>query len=329
MVREHSILFVTKGEKASSTRYRVSGYLPFWRRAGWHAEHLTHDGSWRAWWSILARARRVDTVVILRRTFGFPWLRLLRRAARRLVFDFDDAIFVRGSGERSTSKYARFGRTVAACDLVWAGNRYLAEHASRFNARVVVVPTAVDAEKYAVSPPKPDDSIDLVWIGSGATRKHLQTAVPALQRAAARVPRLRLKIVADFSLDADGLTVEPVQWTAQGEAVALAASHIGIAPLPDNPFTRGKCGLKILQYMAAGLPVIASPVGINAELVHDGVSGYTAVGDDGWVAAIERLATDPPLRRRLGEQAREVCRRHYTVERVFERLNDSLSDTHA
>lgn len=323
-----TILFITKSETASSTRYRVGDYLPYWQREGWNTEHLTHDGSWRGWMQILKQARSAETVVILRRTFGFPWLALLRRASRRLVFDFDDAIFVRGSGERSASKYARFGRTVGACDLVWAGNRYLAEHAGKFNSHVVVIPTAVHAEKYAISPPKPDDSIDLVWIGSSATRKHLQTIVPALECAAERVPGLRLKIVADFSIAVEGMQVIPIQWTADGEAPALASSHIGIAPLPDNPFTRGKCGLKILQYMAAGLPVIASPVGVNGELVQDDVSGYTAVSDDDWVAAIERLAADAGLRRRLGEQARHICQQGYTVDRVFQRLNDSLSDTH-
>lgn len=324
-----TILFITKGEHASSTRYRVGDYLRLWQRAGWRTEHLTHDGSLRGWLRILDRARHADTVVILRRTFSFPWLNLLRRASRRLVFDFDDAIFVRGSGERSASKYARFGRTVAACDLVWAGNSYLAGHAARFNPRVVVIPTAVPVDKYAITPPKPDDNVDLVWIGSSSTRKHLATAVPALQRAAARVPGLRLKIVADFTIAAEGLTVLPVRWSSDGEAAALATSHIGIAPLPDNPFTRGKCGLKILQYMAAGLPVIASPVGVNAEMVQDGINGYTAASDDEWVAAIERLAADPEMRRRYGERARRICREQFTMARVFDKLQQSLSDNDA
>ena len=113
-----SILFITKGERAASTRYRMSEYRAHWARAGWTTSHLTHDGSLRCWTAILPQARRADIVVILRRTFRFPFLNLLRALSRKLVFDFDDAIFVRGSGEESTSKRARFGRTVAACDLV-------------------------------------------------------------------------------------------------------------------------------------------------------------------------------------------------------------------
>ncbi|MCB1801344.1 MAG: glycosyltransferase family 4 protein [Gammaproteobacteria bacterium] len=322
-----SILFISKGEKASSTRYRVTDYLPYWQASGWTTAHVTHDGSLRCWPEILRRARQADVVVILRRTFRFPFLNLLRSAARTLVFDFDDAIFVRGSGQQSASKYARFGRTLSACDLVWAGNRYLAGHAAKFCDQVVVVPTALDPGKYLVSPPKPDDTFDLVWIGSSATRKHLAGILPALEKAAARVPNLRLRIVADFTLPTERLVIDAVPWSSDGEAHALATAHVGIAPLPDNPFTRGKCGLKILQYMAAGLPVIASPVGVNADLVRPDVTGYTVTDDGGWPDAIERLAGDPDLRRRMGEQGRQDCTAHYTLDKVFKLMADSLGPT--
>lgn len=324
-----SILFISKGEKSSSTRYRVTDYLPYWHAADWHTAHVTHDGSLGAWRDILRQARSADVVVILRRTFRWPWLNLLRRASRTLVFDFDDAIFVRGSGEASASKLARFGRTVAACDLVWAGNRYLAENAGRYNRAVIIAPTALDPTKYLITPPKPDATFDLVWIGSSATRKHLVSILPALERAAAVVPGLRLRIVADFTLQTERLVIDAVPWSAEGEAAALASAHVGIAPLPDNPFTRGKCGLKILQYMAAGLPVIASPVGVNADLVEPEVTGYTAVDDDGWLAAIEKLAADGDERQRMGEEGRRRCIAHYTLDTVFKKMIDSLSETHA
>ena len=322
---DRSILFITKGEQAASTRYRVTDYLPYWSAAGWSSERLTHDGSLRCWVDILRRARHATVVVVVRRTFSPPMIRLLRAAARCLVFDFDDAIFVRSSGENSASKLARFGRTLAACDQVWAGNAYLAENAARFNGRVTIIPTAVDAAKYQVSPTKPDVSVDLVWIGSSSTRKHLMIILPALERAATLIPTLRLKVIADFSIESAVLQTEAVRWTADGEAEALASSHIGIAPLPDNAFTRGKCGLKILQYMAAGLPVVASPVGVNAELVKTDVTGYTARSDDEWVSAIQRLAVDRDLRERQGDNGRRICLQHYTHERVFQQLQHALS----
>lgn len=319
-----TILYITKGIKAASTRYRATDYFPLWRDAGWQPLHASHDGSLSAWYEILRTARRADVVVVVRRTFRFPFLQLLRMVSRRLVFDFDDAIFVRGSGETSTSKSARFARTVAACDMVWAGNPYLAEHAGRHNAQVLVIPTALRVQKYAVTPARRDDGIDLVWIGSLTTRKHLLTILPALERAAQTIKGLRLRVIADFSIETRDLEIEAVQWSSQGEADALASAHVGIAPLPDNPFTRGKCGLKVLQYMAAGLPVIASPVGVNAELVHEGVTGYTAVTPDDWVQAMERLAADAELRRRMGNQGRRICTEEYALEGVFRRMLASL-----
>jgi glycosyltransferase involved in cell wall biosynthesis len=255
-------------------------------------------------------------------------LGLLRAAARYLVFDFDDAIFVRSSGEHSISKLARFGRTLSACDQVWAGNAYLADRAARFNSQVTVVPTAVDTAKYQVSPAKPDASIDLVWIGSSSTRKHLMTILPALERAAERIPALRLKVIADFDIPMKALKILAVRWTADGEAEALASSHIGIAPLPDNDFTRGKCGLKILQYMAAGLPVVGSPVGVNADLVRADVTGYTARTDDEWVSGVERLAADRALRERLGEKGRAICLQDFAREKVFVQMLDALRAAH-
>ena len=315
-----TILFITKGEKASSTRYRVLDYIPYWSQAGWETDHVTHDGSISGWVRILRRAYRADFVVILRRTFHFPFLNLLRVFSRQLIFDFDDAIFVRSSGEESLSKRARFGRTVRVCDQVWAGNCYLAENAAPFNKKILIIPTALQAEKYAIDPERPANHLDLVWIGSRSTRKHLLTLLPALERAAQLIPELRLKIIADFSIVTTSLVTLPIPWTAAGEAFALASSHIGIAPLPDNLFTRGKCGLKILQYMASGLPVIASPVGVNAELVQDDVTGYTAISDDQWVAAIQRLANDSELRRRMGEQGRHLCNKQYALSKVFHLL---------
>ncbi len=322
--KARSILFITKGEHAASTRYRVTQFLDAWNSAGWRVELAVHDRSMRCWTDILTRARRVDVVVILRRTFSMPMLRLLRAAARHLVFDFDDAIFVSSSGTDSRSKLSRFGRTLGACDQVWAGNAYLAKHARRYNRRVHIIPTAVDGERYQVSPPKPDTNFDLVWIGSSSTRKHLLTILPALEQAAQHIVQLRLKIVADFSIESAVLNVQPIRWSADSEAVALASSHAGIAPLPDNPFTRGKCGLKILQYMAAGLPVIASPVGVNADLVRQNVTGYTASNDSEWLNAIQQLAADQDLCRRQGDTGRQIFLQQFTPETVFQQLQQTL-----
>jgi glycosyltransferase involved in cell wall biosynthesis len=191
------------------------------------------------------------------------------------------------------------------CDAVWAGNRYLADAAAEINGHVSVLPTSIQPEKYNVAVEKPQDYLDLVWTGSHSTRKYLVKALPALESLAQRYPQLHLKIIADFSLETRNLNTLPIAWGAATEAEQLASSHIGIAPMPDNPWTRGKCALKILQYMAAGLPVVASAAGVNMDLVTDWETGYPAETETQWSARLETLIRDVGLRERLGRQGRQ------------------------
>lgn len=323
-MKPRRVLFVFKGARAASTRYRARCYYPYLRERGWDVCEWAATANPIARLTLLAQAARADVVVLLRKTFAAPYAWLLRAASRRLVFDFDDAIFVRSSGAPSRLRMRRFARIVARCDQVFAGNAYLAERAREFNPRVTVVPTSIDPRKYAVDAAKPVQTLDLVWIGSTSTQKYLVRALEALERAAGCVPQLRLKIVADFGLASSRLPILPVAWSERGEAMELASAHIGIAPLPDDDWTRGKCALKLLQYMAAGLPVVASPVGANRDAVEDGVTGLLADAPEEWIAAIARLAADPALRAAMGAAGRARVAERYAEEKTFARLHAVL-----
>lgn len=303
-MNRRTLLFISKGEDSASTRYRAFTYFPYLQQAGWQADHITATQGPLQRLNILRRARQADVVVIVRKTLSPLFLKLLRCASRRLVFDFDDAIFVRSNGQPSKRREKGFRRTMAVCDAVWAGNSYLADAASTLNQHVVLLPTSVQPEKYNIVADKPQSHLDLVWIGSHSTRKYLVEALPALETLAQRHPQLRLKIIADFHLETTHLDTIAVTWTASDEARELAASHIGIAPMPDNPWTRGKCALKILQYMAAGLPVVASPAGVNKDVVMEGETGYLALSDTQWTERLEELIGDASLRRQLGLNGR-------------------------
>ncbi|MEE9212489.1 MAG: glycosyltransferase, partial [Phycisphaeraceae bacterium] len=271
-----SILFLSKGHDAPSTRYRAVAYFPLLREAGWVPSHMTTHRGGFARLRLLRAAARADVVVVLRKTFTAGFGRLLRRAAKRLIYDFDDAVFVRDSGQPSATRMRRFRQTVRLCDQVWAGNRYLAEACAALNPTVTILPTPVDPVRYDADAQKPPGTFDVVWIGSSSTGKYVAEVLPALERAAMQVAHLRLKLIADFDLPTQNLTTVTVPWTEQTEAAQLAASHVGIAPLPDDPWTRGKCGLKVLHYMAAGLAVIASAVGVHQDIVVNGQTGYLA-----------------------------------------------------
>jgi glycosyltransferase involved in cell wall biosynthesis len=319
------ILFLHKGRHAASTRYRALQYFDGLSDAGWRPREMKVSGSVSQYFAAIKAARKADVVVVLKKPFRpiFRWF--LRRVTRKLVFDFDDAIYVRDSGEPNPRRYSQFRKMILQCDDVWAGNAQLLSTAAPFAKRSCLVPTTLPQARYLQEPVKPTGSIDLVWIGGSASRPWLESIFSVLERAALQIPGLRLKIIADFALESSVLEVLAVPWSDAGEAQALADAHIGIAPLPDNAFTRGKCGLKTLQYMAAGLPVIASSTVVQSDMVIPGRTGFLADSESAWLDALQQLATDEELRNKMGQTGRTMCALHYSIEtgcaKILQRLD--------
>ncbi|MEX2216162.1 MAG: glycosyltransferase family 4 protein [Phycisphaeraceae bacterium] len=318
------ILFIAENESAAATRYRALHYFDRLRGAGYEPV-LAIAGRHRMRWLKLRRSmREADAVVLLRQLPYWPVPSFIRRCAKRLIYDFDDAIYVHEDGSPYARRERRWSNVISRCDGVWAGNDVLAGKARQHNAKAIVIPTAVDVERYAIAARRPSDTLDLVWIGSSATRKYLETVLPALEQAASDLPQLRLKIIADFDLPSDQLRTKAVRWSAAGEAGELASSHIGIAPLSDNAWTRGKCGLKVIQCMAAGLPMIASPVSVQKALVRPGETGFLAASAAEWIDAIKTLAANADRREELGRAGAAHVRGHYSEEVVFAAMMRSL-----
>ena len=322
-MKQRSVLFISKGEQASSTRYRALNYFPLLRDHGWQPQHLTDDKTSASQRGILRAAASADVVVLLRRTPGWLYGLRLRRASKWLVFDFDDAIFVPRSG-RFSQRPARFRRIVQHCDDVWAGNRYLADEALRFNSKVSVLPTSIEIERYQPINEKPGTETVLVWIGSRSTKKYLVDVLPLLERASSTLKNIRLKVIADFELHSEVLPIDNICWSLATETMELASSTIGIAPMTDNPWTRGKCGLKVLQYMASGLPVITSPYGVNRDLVEAGKTGFHAASGQQWLDAIQTLATDPAQAAAMGAAGQHKCEAEYTLQATFKKMLQTL-----
>ena len=197
-----------------------------------------------------------------------------------MIFDFDDAVWLRdsysGKGFDDPKRAARFRATVRACDLVIAGNEYLAAEARKYAPaeRVRVIPTCVDVAKYPLVTHDAREGVRLVWVGSSSTLKGLERFAPTLSVIGRSVPGVRLKLICDRFAEFPDLTVERCVWNEATESAEIAAADVGIGWVPDDPWSRGKCGLKVLQYQAAGLPVVANPVGVQADLVRDGETGF-------------------------------------------------------
>jgi len=320
------ILFLSKGERDSSTRYRALQYFPYFKTAGWQPQHTTISGGVLPIINALISAKKSDVVVLLRKSLPFPILWLLRKASKNLVFDFDDAIFCNSDGSYSQTRMNRFIKTATMCDHIFAGNAYLAQEAKKYNSAVTIVPTSVDSNKYVLPRQNKPGKTVLVWIGSSSTRKYLEQALPFLEKASLTVPSLQLDVIADFELKSQLLVINNIAWSESSEALALSKADIGIAPMPETGWTKGKCALKVLQYMAAGLPVISSKSGVNAYVVEDGVNGYLVSDDVQWSEKIALLSKDKQNLEEMGIAGIRRVKSEFDIEVVFQKLLSVLTN---
>jgi glycosyltransferase involved in cell wall biosynthesis len=235
------------------------------------------------------------------------------------VYDLDDAVMVqrRKIGRMSQwLKQRRFIATARSADHVVAGNQFLADTFAKLGCPVTVLPTVVDPQHYRVKQHDATASPSVIWIGSKSTLPYLQQWMSAIEAAARRVPGLRLITIANDTVRSDVVAVEHVPWSVEAEAEALSRGDIGIAPTPVDQWTIGKSGFKIIQYMATGLPTIASPVGANEQILIDGTTGLLASSMEQWTEAIVRLAGDVALRAQMGAAARRLVETDYSLERA-------------
>lgn len=235
---------------------------------------------------------------------------VLRRAARG-VYDFDDALAVSADGPFPLTKIWR--RSVAAADVVIAGNDLLAEQAAEISDNVVVIPSCVEPELYVEKRDYAFETPTAVWIGSPSAESYLATIARPLLEAHRRTGlRLRLVSAGNASLGMLDEIIDRVDWTPTGFAAALESADVGIMPLPNDPWTRGKCAYKLLQYAATGLPLIGTPVGANRGVV-DGAHGWAPESGDEWLdALLTCFELSPEERAARGRTAREFVTDHFS-----------------
>jgi len=327
-------LFLPVGdERTASTRYRVLSLLPALRAAGWDAAVRHPFGEESAAPRRLARAvdllrdtfgaRPADVVVVHRKTFPPLLASRLRRRGQPLLFDFDDALDLpppgRDAGAFERQRYARnFHATVAAADIVLCGNEELARRAA--HPRSEILPTSVDTARFRPGAVTAPAEPVLGWIGYSDNLRYLEELDPVFARLRERHPGLRLVVGADRAPSISAIPVEFRRWSLDTELSIFDGIGVGLMPLHDDEWTRGKCAFKALQYMALGVPTVASPVGANREVIEDGVSGFLPPDTASWVAALDRLLADRPLAGAISAAGREVVLRRYSLDVVSRRL---------
>ena len=353
------VLFIVPHSiEGPSSRFRVYQYLPYLRaqrvevavrpfmsskfvQLAFSPERLLMKACY-FFWSTLRRCvdaaggRRWDIVYIHRDAFPFGppiFERFFRRLGCRLIFDFDDAIFLhsriyanfwdRFKNLEKPAEVARIAHHVVV------GNDYLREYALHYSPHVTTLPTVVDTDLYTPrSQASMTQTLTVGWIGTPSSARYIEWLAPALRRVAARTDvRLHCVGISPFLLT--GVSAHFTPWNLASEVPDLKNFDIGVMPLFDDDEARGKCGLKLLQYMAMKIPAVASPVGVNTEILQNNANGLLASQESEWVDALTRLATDPNLRSRLGGAGRATVEEGYSLRVMAPRLLSILEQVHS
>jgi glycosyltransferase involved in cell wall biosynthesis len=316
-----------------SFRHRMRSLIGTLESAGWHVrpERFPSGRYGLRTWERRSLLREADVVVLHQIKLSAIEARLFAAFTRRSIFDVDDAIYVRKprrlgeTPDESAWRKRKFAATCRLVDVVAAGNDVLAGVARDAARSVEVLPTSIDTSMYQPTVATPADPPTVVWIGSPENLIYLEMIRPALGRLAGRYPTLKLRVICSSFPDWSEVKIEGIPWSSATEAQSLAGAHIGVMPLTDDAWARGKCAFKLLQYMAAALPCVASPVGANTEAVIDGFNGFHARSGDGWERSLESLIQSPELRARFGAAGRAHVESRYAMHTYQARYLELLA----
>lgn len=341
------VLFITphRLDRSPSQRFRFEQYISILEENGyectmsylitpWDDKYFYKPGNFGLkFWILLKgfmkrmkdvmRASQYDLIFVQREAYFTGTTFFERQFAKKskLIFDFDDAIFKFdiSPGNRLFSFMKNPSKTadiIKVSDMVFAGNDYLKDYALQFSDKVKVVPTTIDTVEYAEDlSKKRKDKICIGWSGSITTIVHFQFAEKFLKPIKEKYgDQVYIKVIGDGSYVNEELDVKGSPWRKDTELADLNEIQIGIMPLPDDEWAKGKCGLKGIQYMSLGIPTMMSPVGVNSEIIQDGENGFLATEVDEWVEKLSRLIDDEALRLKLGKAGQQTVLDKYSVE---------------
>ena len=323
------ILLIISNPQQAAYRLRWEQLLPQLAQRGIQIDVQVRPKSILGRRKLIHMAPQYDSVIIQRKLLDKWEAQLLRQNAKRIVFDVDDAVMFHAHQVGWLSQWRqmrRFHATAKVLDLVIAGNEFLVAQFAKEGCQCRVLPTTVNLDHYLVKDHQPADPVRLVWIGSASTLPYLQEFLPYIEKADTKEHPLELVTIADATVTPEHIRVRHIPWSVKMESRALVEGDIGIAPTPQDPWAMGKCGFKIIQYMASSLPVIASPVGANANIVRENQTGLLPPRGEDWIPAIHRLAGDVSLRREMGRAGREQVASRFSIQMAVDTLASWLTE---
>ena len=347
VTNRYKILVLSRYDRlGASSRIRCFQYIPYLENAGiqveiapffdaGYLEHLYATGRRRIR-DVVPRYLKRFRAVIAARQYSAIWVEkeifpflpsvfetLLGRFRIPYLVDYDDATF-HAYDQHPRTLVRKFlgnslGSLIACAQCVTVGNSYLGDYARMFGAkRVELIPTVVNIMRYHAAEEPPLQEFRIGWIGSPTTTKYLYSVRGVLRRLSASRP-VRLVTIGALPLPDFGVPLEQHTWSESTEARLLESIHVGIMPLPDTPWERGKCGYKLIQYLATARPVVGSPVGVNRDIITKSV-GFQADGDDQWFAALQAFSDNAALRRDCGKAGRLLVEEKYSLQAVAPKL---------
>jgi len=343
-----NVLFITPGpHRAADTRYRIEQFLPGLREAGIKGEvrpfmserlydiYAEPGHTLEKLVEVSAalvrrlgdtlRSRHFDAVLIHKEAFAFgpPILEtLFRYRSGALIFDLDDAYWTHPPQLRQIGRRwrdpERVPKIIRMSDHVIAGNASIAEHVRQYNTQVTVIPTVIDTNRYKPCSTSPNPGrVTVGWVGRWSSAFYLNRLEPVFRDLCARYPQVQIKLIGAKEPDWPDVRVISQAWRLETEIEDIQSFDIGLMPLDDDEYARYKCGFKMLQYMGLGIPAVASPVGVNREILQDGVNGFLAESLEEWRTKLACLIENPKLRARLGAAGRRTVEERFSVEKTL------------
>ncbi|MBL4587213.1 MAG: glycosyltransferase [Flavobacteriales bacterium] len=359
------VLFIClhRPDRSPSQRFRFEQYIDYLKDNGYDCKHVfllnqardktfysseKHFGKalvlLNSLWILIRESffKKYDIVFVQREAFmlGTPYFEKRFAKRSKLIFDLDDSIWRQQTGEiKSNNKLLYFLKDpnktkdiIKTAHTVFAGNQYLADYALQSNKNVKIIPTTIDTVIYAVIPKREDKKVCIGWSGSFSTIIHFEFVVKALTTLKEKYgDRIYFKVIGDGTYKNENLGIQGIPWVKKTEIEDFSEIDIGLMPLPDDEWTKGKCALKGLQYMSLGIPCIMSPIGVNRDIIEDGVNGFLASTNEEWIERLSKLIESFELRQKVGAAGRKTVEDGFSVQankplylKYFKELTDNL-----
>lgn len=330
-------------DRSPSQRYRFEQFQPYLEANGFEFEYFylirAQDdqkfygaGNYMTKIGILIRsilklwfksfsASKYDFVFVQREAFMLGTVFFEKRFAKKtkMLFDFDDSIWLQNVSEGNKKlsflkDAAKTQKLIAISDMVFAGNSFLADYARQFNSNVKLVPTVVDTNNYTRKKKSSNDKICIGWSGSFSTVPYFEYALPALRKIKEKYgDKVYFKVIGDANYYHKELNIKGTPWSSATEVTELSEIDIGIMPLPNDEWTKGKCALKGLLYMSLEQAAVLSDVGVNGEVIQNGINGFLVSNTEDWIEKLSLLIDNPKLRQEIGQKGRQTVLEHYSV----------------